>query len=129
MRRSTDVVIVGGGVIGCAIAYFLSKAGVKVMVIERGEIADYKDVDGTTPLVSGWLSHPWTSSRLRECERGNWSWWDRLRGKCGDWEGNDRIDNDGPGARAYPHIWAGALYTKHLGVEYPLRYTHQPCVS
>lgn len=39
MHQSTDVVIVGGGVIGCAIAYFLRKAGVEVMVIEREEIA------------------------------------------------------------------------------------------
>jgi glycine oxidase len=38
-NQSTEVVIVGGGVIGCAIAYFLRKAGVEVMVIERGEIA------------------------------------------------------------------------------------------
>jgi glycine oxidase len=39
MHQSTDVVIVGGGVIGCSIAYFLRKAGVEVMVIEREEIA------------------------------------------------------------------------------------------
>jgi glycine oxidase len=39
MHQSTDVLIVGGGVIGCAIAYFLRKAGVEVMVIEREEIA------------------------------------------------------------------------------------------
>ncbi len=39
MHQSTDVVVVGGGVIGCSIAYFLRKAGVEVMVIEREEIA------------------------------------------------------------------------------------------
>jgi glycine oxidase len=39
MYQSTDVVIVGGGVTGCSIAYFLRKAGVKVMLIEREEIA------------------------------------------------------------------------------------------
>ena len=38
MERTTDVVIVGGGVIGCAIAYFLRKMGVEVTVLERGEI-------------------------------------------------------------------------------------------
>jgi len=38
-QQSTDVVIVGAGVIGCAIAYFLRKAGVEVMVIEQEEIA------------------------------------------------------------------------------------------
>src|SRR5947199_5181741 len=39
MNQSTDMVIVGGGVIGCAIAYFLRKAGIEVRVIEREEIA------------------------------------------------------------------------------------------
>jgi len=39
MNQSTDVAIIGGGVIGCSIAYQLSKAGVQVSVIEREEIA------------------------------------------------------------------------------------------
>jgi len=37
-NRSTDVIVVGGGVIGCAIAYHLAREGVRVDVIERGEI-------------------------------------------------------------------------------------------
>jgi glycine oxidase len=39
MNQTTDVAIIGGGVIGCSIAYQLSKAGVQVSVIEREEIA------------------------------------------------------------------------------------------
>ena len=38
-KQATNVVIIGGGVIGCSIAYQLSKAGVQVSVIEREEIA------------------------------------------------------------------------------------------
>lgn len=38
MQRTTDVVVLGGGVIGCAIAYYLSKQGVEVTVLEQGEI-------------------------------------------------------------------------------------------
>ena len=38
MKESTDVVIIGGGVIGCAIAYHLSKQRVKVIVLDRGEL-------------------------------------------------------------------------------------------
>jgi glycine oxidase len=34
----TDIVIIGGGVVGCAIAYYLSRAGVSATVVERGEI-------------------------------------------------------------------------------------------
>ena len=38
MEKITDVVVIGGGVIGCAIAYFLRKMQVEVTVLERGEI-------------------------------------------------------------------------------------------
>jgi glycine oxidase len=38
LPTTTDVVIVGGGVIGCSIAYALRKAGVAVTVVDQGEI-------------------------------------------------------------------------------------------
>ena len=38
LQTSTDVIIIGGGVIGCSIAYYLRKAGVEVIVLEQGEI-------------------------------------------------------------------------------------------
>jgi glycine oxidase len=38
MKQTTDVLIVGGGIIGCSVAYFLRKQGVEVIVLERGEI-------------------------------------------------------------------------------------------
>jgi glycine oxidase len=37
--KTSDVVIIGAGVIGCSIAYYLSKAGVHVAVVERDQIA------------------------------------------------------------------------------------------
>ncbi len=39
ISQTTEVVIVGGGVIGCSIAYQLSKADKKVIVTEREEVA------------------------------------------------------------------------------------------
>ncbi len=39
MQRNPDVLIVGGGVIGCAIAYYLAKAGASVTLLEGGELA------------------------------------------------------------------------------------------
>ena len=39
MNQATDVAVICGGVEGCSIAYQLSKAGVRVSVIEREEIA------------------------------------------------------------------------------------------
>ncbi|MFC3883837.1 glycine oxidase ThiO [Bacillus songklensis] len=38
MKEHVDVIVVGGGVIGCSIAYQLAKNGVKVMVLERNKI-------------------------------------------------------------------------------------------
>jgi sarcosine oxidase, subunit beta len=38
MPESADVVIVGGGVMGCAIAYNLSKEGLKPVVVEKSDI-------------------------------------------------------------------------------------------
>ncbi|HYI14073.1 MAG TPA: glycine oxidase ThiO [Thermomicrobiales bacterium] len=38
-ERSSEVVIVGGGIIGCALAWELAKAGVTTRVLERREIA------------------------------------------------------------------------------------------
>lgn len=41
-----DVIIVGGGLAGSAAAYTLAKAGVKVIVIERGETCGCKNMTG-----------------------------------------------------------------------------------
>src|SRR5256885_9237443 len=38
MHSTTDVLIIGGGVIGCSIAYSLRKLGVAVTVVDTGEI-------------------------------------------------------------------------------------------
>lgn len=39
MEREADVVIIGGGIIGCATAYYLAKRGVRPVLLEQGEIA------------------------------------------------------------------------------------------
>src|SRR5882672_4092243 len=47
----TDVVIVGGGLTGCATAYAFAAAGAKVVLLEAGQIGR-----GTTAFSSGWIS-------------------------------------------------------------------------
>lgn len=37
MQNKADVVIVGGGIIGCATAYYLSKVGESVIVLEASD--------------------------------------------------------------------------------------------
>jgi glycine/D-amino acid oxidase-like deaminating enzyme len=39
VERDADVVIVGGGIVGCATAYALARRGVRAVVIERGDVA------------------------------------------------------------------------------------------
>lgn len=39
MKKRYDVIIIGGGVIGCTLAYFLSRASIDVALIEKGDIA------------------------------------------------------------------------------------------
>jgi len=38
--KDTDVVVIGGGVIGCAVAYYLAKRGARVTVVERFSIGN-----------------------------------------------------------------------------------------
>ena len=38
MANSADVVIIGGGVMGCGIAYYLAKEGLKPVVIEKSDV-------------------------------------------------------------------------------------------
>ena len=54
MKRSAEVLIVGGGIIGCSIAYFLRKQGVEVIVLEKGDIgaqASSAAAGDTMPIV------------------------------------------------------------------------------
>jgi len=38
LPADTDVIVIGGGVIGCALAYYLARADVGVTLLERGEL-------------------------------------------------------------------------------------------
>lgn len=38
--RTADAVVIGAGIAGCATAYYLSKSGLNVVVVEKGEVGD-----------------------------------------------------------------------------------------
>src|SRR5437867_12315476 len=46
-----DVVVVGGGLTGCATAYAFAATGVKVVLLEAGQIGR-----GSTAFEAGWIS-------------------------------------------------------------------------
>ena len=50
MSQQVDVVVIGGGIIGCSIAYYLAKEGLSVHLLERNKIAQ-----GTTRAAGGML--------------------------------------------------------------------------
>ena len=51
MLTKADVVVIGGGITGCSIAYNLSKRGKKVVVIEKDDVA--YEASGRTVCGSG----------------------------------------------------------------------------
>ena len=61
MRVSSEVVIVGGGVAGCSVAYYLALAGVKATIIERegiGSQASGFSAGGLNPLQGSGIPGP-----------------------------------------------------------------------
>ena len=38
-QSKADIVIIGAGIVGCCIAYYLAKKGVNVVLVEKGEVA------------------------------------------------------------------------------------------
>lgn len=52
-----DAVIVGGGIIGCTHAYYLSLKGLKVAVIEKGAVGG-----GTTARNFSWINATWKTA-------------------------------------------------------------------
>lgn len=50
-QKHAEVAIIGGGIVGCSIAYYVAKAGLDCMIIEKGDIAS-----GTSSRCDGNIS-------------------------------------------------------------------------
>ena len=37
-NRAADVVVIGGGIVGCSAAYYLARRGVSVILCEKGDV-------------------------------------------------------------------------------------------
>ena len=58
---STDVVVVGGGVVGCAAAYYLAGEGLSVTIVERDSVASHASgfaYGGLTPVMGIYIDDP-----------------------------------------------------------------------
>ena len=90
MAETSDVVIVGGGVAGCAVAYYLGLAGVKATIIEQeglGTQASGYSAGGLNPLQGLGIPGP-LSDLSMESYRMHLDLWNVLKEKTG-------IDYDG----------------------------------
>jgi sarcosine oxidase subunit beta len=57
MRKTADIVIIGGGIIGVSVAYYLGKVGAKnVVLLEKDLIGE-----GSTGLCAGGIRRQWTT--------------------------------------------------------------------
>ena len=66
-NSSPDVIIIGGGVVGCATAYYLGKQGVRAMIIERDTFASHASgfaLGELSPLVGAGIPDPLGSLSL-----------------------------------------------------------------
>ncbi|MEZ5964062.1 MAG: FAD-dependent oxidoreductase [Planctomycetota bacterium] len=81
---SPDVVVLGGGIIGCAVAYFLTEADVKVCLVERHGIAG-----GTSGSCQGHLMVTPSPPYFLALTRASVRLWRELRGVLPDFEFRD----------------------------------------
>src|SRR5690606_4435956 len=79
-----DVVVLGGGIIGCAVAYYLSQAGVKVCLVERHGIAG-----GTSGCCQGHLMVTPSPPYFLALTRASVALWRDLRHELPDFEFRD----------------------------------------
>ncbi|NIS74624.1 MAG: FAD-dependent oxidoreductase, partial [Deltaproteobacteria bacterium] len=57
MRKTADIVIIGGGIIGVSVAYYLGKMGAKnIVLLEKDLIGE-----GSTGLCAGGIRRQWTT--------------------------------------------------------------------
>jgi sarcosine oxidase subunit beta len=79
-----DVVVIGGGIIGCAVAYYLAGAGVKVCLVDRAGIAG-----GTSGCCQGHLMVTPSPPYFLALTKASVTLWRALRDTSPDFEFRD----------------------------------------
>lgn len=79
MRKTADLVIIGGGINGCSCAYYLADRGVKnIVLVERGHIAS-----GPTGRSSGIVRQHYTHETLAAMARDSLKVWKNFKQEIG----------------------------------------------
>jgi sarcosine oxidase, subunit beta len=79
MSKTAEIVVIGGGVNGCSIAYHLAKRGVRnVVLIEKGHVAS-----GPTGVSSGIVRQHYTNPVLSAMARDSVRLWERFKDDVG----------------------------------------------
>ena len=74
-----QVVVIGGGIVGCSVAYHLTKLGWKdVVLLERKTLTS-----GTTWAAAGLVGQLWASSALTKLAKYGTELYSRLEGETG----------------------------------------------
>src|SRR6266699_1606610 len=120
MSSGRRIVICGGGAIGAAIAYFTSRRGVRLMVIERHEVAG-----AASGKSGGFLALDWCrGSPLDRLARRSFELHAELSSELGDAWGYRRLttyaghaaeDDTARGSGGRPWLADGVAITSRLG--------------
>lgn len=81
--KNPDVVVIGGGIVGCATAYFLTEAGLSVHLVERDGVAT-----GTSGCCMGHLMVTPDPAFSYQLTRASVLLWQRLAAEVGGFEYN-----------------------------------------
>ena len=85
MVETSEVVIVGGGAAGCAVAYYLARSGVKATIIEGQGVATQASgyaAGGLDPLQGAGIPGP-LAPFARECFQMHFNLWEDLQDETG----------------------------------------------
>ena len=83
MALTADVLVIGAGIIGCGIAYELAKAGVRIVVAERGDIGRESSWAGAGVCIAQRPGHHWLNRLRNESQRLYPQWVAELKEQTG----------------------------------------------
>src|SRR5229473_6777780 len=119
MDAEVDVAVVGGGVVGCAVASALARAGRSVLLLEGGQRLGDGVTSRNSGVIHSGLYYPPASLKAQACVRGNALLyeWARSRGVPHAKPGKLVIANDPAALPALEALAANARASGAPGVE------------